>query len=171
MGKKGFTFIELLVAVSVVAILVGIVLLVMNPNQLRAKTRDAKRVNDLKAVQAALEQYFADNESYPQCGGATNWGIANTCLSTALQNYIGAFPADPLTNAHGSDSSPCAISTGQANRYNYISDGSTYTLTALLETSAPAGISQCSDLSNWSSPLNYSCGTPVGICIGFQNPL
>ncbi len=174
--KKGFSFIELIVSVSVLGILVGVVLMVMNPNQLRAKARDGRRINDLKLIQSGLEQYISSggNTVYPifPAGGcvAGTWGLAEDCLSTALSDFIGTFPRDPLTLAKGTGNSACTAG-GQANRYNFVSSGSTYILTAVLETSIPTNATPCSFLTNWSS-FSASCGgTPLAGCIGVQNPL
>jgi prepilin-type N-terminal cleavage/methylation domain-containing protein len=168
--KKGFSFIELIVSVSVVGILVGIVLVVMNPNQLRAKARDARRINDLKLIQSGLEQFLSNNGAYPTCSGGNVWGIAQACLTRVgndLTTYIGSFPKDPLFQLDGTGNSPCVA--GQANRYNYVSNGSTYVLTSILESS-PQNIKSCNSLSNWSS-LGCSGGSLPATCVGVENPL
>lgn len=60
----GFSLMELLVAVSVIAILVSIAVSAYTTGQ--KKARDNRRKNDLKEVQNGFEQYYADNKgSYP----------------------------------------------------------------------------------------------------------
>ena len=64
MKSKGFTLIELLVVVAIIGILATVVL--GSLSDARAKARDAKRVNQLKSFQTALELYNLDNGFYPQ---------------------------------------------------------------------------------------------------------
>ena len=60
---SGFTLVELLIVIAIVGILVtGSVLLL---NQARGKSRDAKRVADMKQIATALELYLAEEGSYP----------------------------------------------------------------------------------------------------------
>ncbi len=52
--KKGFTLIELLIVVAILAILATAVVLVLNPAQLLAESRDIQRISDLTAVRSAI---------------------------------------------------------------------------------------------------------------------
>jgi len=63
MKKKGFTLIELLVVIAIIGILSSVVLASLN--SARKKSRDAKRISDVKQLQLALELYFDSNNSYP----------------------------------------------------------------------------------------------------------
>jgi len=64
MSKKfGFTLIELMVVVFIVALLASLV--VVNVNQARKKARDAKRIADLNTVATALQAFYADHHYYP----------------------------------------------------------------------------------------------------------
>lgn len=86
---KGFTLVELLVTMGVVAILSAAVvsLIGRGPQQ---TARDSRRQADLQKIAAALELYRSDNGGYPSgCAGAT-------CLSP---QYMGTVPRDPSTNA------------------------------------------------------------------------
>lgn len=53
--RKGFTLIELLIVVGVIAVLATVVLLIINPAQLLAETRDASRLNDFKTIMKAVD--------------------------------------------------------------------------------------------------------------------
>ena len=62
---RGFTLIELLVVISIIGFLSTVVLASLNTA--RARARDAKRISDIRQLQAALELYKNTNGSYPPC--------------------------------------------------------------------------------------------------------
>ena len=68
--NRGFTLIELLVVIAIIGILSSVVLASLNTA--RQKSRDARRISDMKQIQLALELYFdANGNSYPvQAEGA-----------------------------------------------------------------------------------------------------
>jgi len=125
----GFTLIELLIAISLIGILTGVLLVVINPRGIQAKARDSQRVSDLAKVKVALENYFSDNRAYPI---KTSWVLVDTDLTSILvSNYINILPKDPKPSA-----SDC-VTAGWRN-YFYRSDatGSGYVLATNMEKSA-----------------------------------
>ena len=85
--RRGFTLIELLVVIAIIGILASIVLASLN--SARRKSRDARRVADIKQLQLALELYFdANNSAYP------------AALSSLAPTYIPTVPNDPLGGAY-----------------------------------------------------------------------
>ncbi|MBD3366430.1 prepilin-type N-terminal cleavage/methylation domain-containing protein [candidate division WWE3 bacterium] len=129
-NKKGFTLIELMITVSIIAILSGIVLQVLNPQALRAKTRDKQRIADLKRIQAGLELYFADNRVYPN---PHSW--ADISGVAALSSYMNPVPQDP---------------SGASSPYLYnSSDGSTYTIVSQVEITSSGNGVGCSSTDNY----------------------
>ncbi|HSX39431.1 MAG TPA: type II secretion system protein [Candidatus Saccharimonadales bacterium] len=161
--NKGFTIIELLLVVSLIAILSGVTLTVLNVSQLQKRPRDAQRVSDLGRMQTALELFFADNRVYPT---AASWATASGALAALKPSYISDIPAPPTTPA-ATGSDPC---TAGNSGYFYISDatGNKYVLATIMELSASATSSTCTGLSNWGG-LSL-CGSPVANCYGAQNP-
>ena len=100
--NRGFTLIELLVVIAIIGILSSVVLASLNTA--REKSRDAKRISDVKQLQLALEFYFDANGTYPSTiDGAA--GIANL----VTPGYIAAIPTDPVG---GAAYSYAAIGTG-----------------------------------------------------------
>lgn len=88
--KKGFTLVEILVVIAIMLILLGIVLESITSAQ--AKTRDNKRISDIKSLQLALEQFFDANNQYPSSLDDTiNGGLAPA--------YIPNIPTDPSTHS------------------------------------------------------------------------
>lgn len=61
--NKGFTLVELMVVISIIAILTGII--TTNLTKSRSKARDAKRVSDVSQLQLALELVFDRCNKYP----------------------------------------------------------------------------------------------------------
>ncbi|MEK7618345.1 MAG: type II secretion system protein [Patescibacteria group bacterium] len=117
-NEKGFTLIELLVVIAIIGLLASVVLLALN--SARAKSRDAKRLADVRQIASALELYYNDVSSYP------------AAITSLVPKYIGLIPAAP-TPADSNGSNTCTVAT---NAYTYIAggtpSGATYTLTFCL---------------------------------------
>lgn len=101
MPKKGFTLIELLVVITIIALLAAVGLI--NYQKVSQSGRDAKRQSDLKQVQSALEQYFADQFFYPS-SIQFNFSLSNLMGRNdnpspppTLKNYLNKVPCDPST--------------------------------------------------------------------------
>jgi prepilin-type N-terminal cleavage/methylation domain-containing protein len=101
--RRAFTFVEILVAVSIIATLAAAALSTYTNAQ--RKSRDARRQADLEAVRSALELSRADNIStgYPNATGTdgTNAKYSNLCCDAGepLIGYISAMPQDPRNSA------------------------------------------------------------------------
>ena len=123
-GKKyqGFTIVELLIVIVVIAILAAISIVAYNGIQQRA--RDAQRKNDIATITKAMELYYTDNGSYPPtsctlgAGCKINSGWATTADASwatfetyLVPKYLSKLPKDP----QASTDTPAGISGG----YNY----------------------------------------------------
>ncbi len=94
--NAGFTLIELIIVISVIAILVGIAL-----PRLRGMIDEgntAKAASELRALQTAVESYYIHNsKTYPADGSAT-WQSVLTA-STTKPKLIGTALIDPFNTA------------------------------------------------------------------------
>lgn len=102
---RGFTLIELLVVIAIIGILSSIVLASLNTA--RQKSRDARRVADIKQLQLAMQLYYDASSTYP------------IALSDLVPTYIATVPTDPVAQA--------------AYGYDRLNDGASYAVCANLE--------------------------------------
>jgi len=68
---RGFTMIELIVSIGILAILSVFLITTLNPYEQYLKSQDARRKSDLAQIQKALEVYYQDNGRYPYSTGGT----------------------------------------------------------------------------------------------------
>lgn len=88
--KSGFTLFELLVSISIIGILVALAVVSYSSAQRRA--RDTRRIQDMKAIQTAAEQYYSQIGTSLYTYPASTLPVAWTVNSQAL---LQAFPIDP----------------------------------------------------------------------------
>ncbi len=88
-NKRGFTLIELLVVIAIIALISSVIFASLK--KARIKSRDARRVADIKQIQLGLELYFNSNRSYPT-------GLYGAGATTGLTagNYMPTVSYDPL---------------------------------------------------------------------------
>lgn len=96
-GKStGFTLIELLVVIAIIGVLASIVLASLN--SARRKSRDARRITDVKQVQLALELYFdGQSNQYPLGSATCSLTVAYGLEALSSNGYIPQVPRDPLS--------------------------------------------------------------------------
>jgi len=122
---QGFTLIEILIVIGIIAVLAGIVIIAINPAKQFAQARDTQRQSNIEAILNGIGQRMADNMgvfggsfgSVPyecpsltitdvtstiytdnQVGGGDPNGVYLGCL---VPTYLASFPIDPSLNPSG----------------------------------------------------------------------
>ncbi|MEK7118386.1 MAG: type II secretion system protein [Patescibacteria group bacterium] len=147
--KKGFTLIEILIVIGLIAILAGVTLVAINPTRQFAQGRDAQRVSHLNVLLNAIGQRIADNKGFfsgvnpangitcPSIPATTTMIMFSNATTTPSESgdlgclvptYLQTLPTDP-------SGSMVASSTG----YMYFQDvnGRVHVLATTTEPSIP----------------------------------
>ena len=141
--RKGFTIIELLIVIAVIAILVGIAL--PRFKGMRDEGNIARAKGELRTLQTAVESYMVhNNNTYP-----ANLGV----LTSATPSIVANLPTDPFN--------------GTAN-YGYNTDGGAPAQYYAIWSVGPAGGGSASvsntgavTETNGASCIYVSNGTPA----------
>jgi len=131
---EGFTLLELLVVISIIAILLGLLTASLTASQ--RKGRDSRRKSDIKAAQQGFEQYYLENSSY---------NCVAMMASTSI--FPGDFPTDPKPGMSYTCTQPAA--------YGYCVCARTETM------SGNADGTSCQNLHSSASDQEYFCLTSL----------
>jgi prepilin-type N-terminal cleavage/methylation domain-containing protein len=124
-SERGFTLVELMVVVAIIAVIAGIII----PNYVHAR-RQAVVSNtqaNMKQVATALELYFADHQDYP-AGSKVN--VTPALFGGAANAYLNATPE----NGHQDYVYTYGGGTGAAPTYD-IEDPVTYDAPSVINVS------------------------------------
>lgn len=148
--QGGFSLIELLVVISIIGLVTGVGASFVS--SIQRNTRDAQREADLRVLQSALQQYYANENFYPDNltvplgnGSAiTNCTGRSGVSCTVTRTYLSQTPKDPVSNtttpycykAQVSIADGTSCTTGNSGKCHF------YTLCANLEN--PSNASACS---------------------------
>jgi prepilin-type N-terminal cleavage/methylation domain-containing protein len=150
--QTGFTLIEVLVATTILATLVGGVLLSLNPLGQINKSQDTQRQSDIREIKTALDLYYSDHKCYPpQVPFGSEWSATTGGVKTI---YMKKVPQDPKCSARD-----------QASCYKYTTDTASanncpqwnVVFSQLSKASSLANACPLSSLSN-CTPAGYSNG-------------
>ena len=122
--QRGFTIVELLIVIVVIAILAAITIVAYNGIQSRAK--DSRIQSDIQSVAKKIELYAVDNGSYPSTGGLTTVYSDDNCPGgTSQADWVPG-----ITSTLPQSQQPAKGVGGGNGCYLYASDGTSYILSA-----------------------------------------
>lgn len=101
MNKRGFTIVELLVVVVVIAILASIA--IVSYSGITQQARDSKRATEAQALVQALDLYYSDNGIYPAVGSDNTGYSPNLLKSVLVPDYISSIPTPPGQGSSSAD--------------------------------------------------------------------
>jgi len=161
--RKGFTLIEILIVVAIIAILASVVVVGLGPTQ--QSGRDARRLSDLHSIQNALGVFYNKCGYYPGtiATGACSAAVPTTAAAypaTASSTIYGAVATNLVGAGIGINSMPQDPSAGASYRYtaNAASAPTQYIVGATLENANNAAF------TNYNAPASISGGGDAYAC-------
>ncbi len=154
--RKGFTLIELLVVITIIGILAtGAVTVFTSQIQ---KARDTTRINDIKALQSAVEQTYQDLAAYPDA-------VAWTWFVDDVDAYIAIIPKDPKEGQNCQSSG--TIQTTCFYSYQVGDDGGitnwVYELSTGFEAEGNINVRAADTVDNGNDPARFENGIQTDI--------
>lgn len=122
-AKTGFTFIELLVSITIAAVLASIGL--ASYSSTNKRSRDTRRKADIESIRSGLEIYRSEVGSYPALSTNGSGCLTATEISNLGTIYLKPIPDDPKDD-------------GSTYCYKYTrTSTTTYTMSCNLESGDP----------------------------------
>jgi prepilin-type N-terminal cleavage/methylation domain-containing protein len=135
-SKLGFTLVELLLVIALMAILAGFVIMVINPATYMARARDSRRISDIRALASSITYALSGNyiilpDTTSGClsctsitgskdtDGVNGWVKFTSISSEGVLDFMATLPEDPINNS--------------TYYFEYASDGKKFELNAKLE--------------------------------------
>ncbi|TRZ64688.1 MAG: type II secretion system protein [Spirochaetia bacterium] len=177
--KKGFTLIELVIVIAILAILAAVVVLTLNPAQLMAQARDAQRISDLGSVKSAIALYLA-TATTPAIGAGGPNAMASTttctgffssaCTTIVTSTLVTTAGWVPIALADTAGGSPLsALPTDPTNnatyQYAYKGDATNfvYKIVGKLESDKYKVVTGPMGTDGGNNASNYEIGTNLAL--------
>ena len=172
--SPGFTLIELLMVIAIIGVLATLASIALA--SVKNKARDARRISDIKQMQAALDLYFNEELRYPTdtvTAGKAAFIVGQPLTSNdGSKTYMSKVPSNPTPVNDGS----CPADTQYV--YKQTNGGVSYTLSYCLggttgNVAAGAALAWPGSINNQCTPNcsgkvcgSDGCGGSCGTCSG-----
>jgi len=126
--RTGFTLMELVVVISILAILAGA--LIPRVTTRMAAARDARRLSDIQTVRDAIDQYYLEEGRYPAPGKSAahgGWDVSHDgdmIPELVESGYLREAPRDPVDD----DTYHYRYYVYEPGSFGCVSDGAFYVL-------------------------------------------
>lgn len=107
-GRRGFTLVELLIVIALIAILSVAVLATINPIEQSNKAKDSTMQNDAAEVLNAYERYYAGQSSYPWVDVYTGAGALTVDSLGYFTSFMVGSGLCGTANAVNGPTDPCS---------------------------------------------------------------
>ncbi|MFH1905323.1 MAG: prepilin-type N-terminal cleavage/methylation domain-containing protein [bacterium] len=105
--RTGFTLMEMLVVIAIIAMLAGMLLPALSKARIRARVAKAKA--EMLNIRVSIEQYYADYSTYPTNDNKFNYEAGKSAatedygalykLKVDTKAYMSSIPKDPFDNS------------------------------------------------------------------------
>jgi type IV pilus assembly protein PilE len=144
-GSHGFTLIELMIAVAIVAILVGVALPSYREYVIRGHLADSS--NGLALMRAQMERHYQDNRTYATAGTFTTPCASTDAAPRTFNNFVVTCSGTPTATTF----TLAATGSGPAAGFAFTINQSDVRAT----TSAPTGWNTCT--TKWLTKKGAAC--------------
>jgi len=127
-NKLGFTLIELIIVIAVIALLAAATFVAVDPAKRIGMARDAQRWQDVTAIADAIKLYIADN--------ATTYPTSTSISDLVVQQYTGGNDAGYSIMVLGGTNDNIGVYCTPDANFNYVDDQA-LSLSALVPTYLP----------------------------------
>jgi type IV pilus assembly protein PilE len=143
--SRGFTLIELMIAVAIVAILVGVALPSYREYVIRGHLADAS--NGLALMRAQMERHYQDNRSYATTGAFTTPCASTDAATRTFNNFVVTCSGTPTATAF----TLAATGSGPVAGFTFTINQADVRAT----TAAPTGWTTCT--TKWLTKKGAAC--------------
>lgn len=99
--RRGFTLIEMLVVVTIIAVLTGVIMTFVFDG--RKESRDQVRIADLQQYKLTVRLYEEAHDAYPVYDEGIELGVGEA-IDSDLGSFVGQMRADPIADSGGGGS-------------------------------------------------------------------
>jgi len=153
--QKGFTLLELLIVIGILAILSTTMIIVINPAEMLKKARDSQRISNLNSLKTAISYYITD-AAIPSIGATNQCFSSNvtgcTCLGLAAStttaqtiagagwipiNFTSVTGGPPISNLPQDPNASTLITSNPSRYFVYLTSSTTsntFTLVTNMES-------------------------------------